>query len=446
MKSVKLKIITFILLLTAFIALLNQTVMITALPVISQSFHISLNLTQWLTSGYVLMIGLVTPISARLSEKYTSRQVFISILLGFILGTILGSFATNFYILLSARLIQAIATGILMSFMQISLISLYPVEQRGSVMGLVSLVVSAGPALGPSLAGVLLNYFSWQYLFRLILPVMIILLILSWIYLPNFSTPKPVKIDLLSVFTAMVGMGSILISISLFTSNIPMAVGLLILGVIVIGYFTRRQLHLTTPLLQLRLLKRRSFLIMLIAIMLAFGIMMGTEAILPVYFETVKSDSPLLAGLVLLPGAAANALVAPMVGRFYDKHGVKWPLLLGSLLLLISSIPLVLITAETSTILIMLDYIVRMIGISMIVSVTITEGLRDLTANEISDGTALNNSLRQVSGSTFTTIMMILVTLRGNFSLGVQVAIWFTVIATVAVIVLSLGYLRKEDA
>lgn len=446
MKSVKLKIITFILLLTAFIALLNQTVMITALPVISQSFHISLNLTQWLTSGYVLMIGLVTPISARLSEKYTSRQVFISILLGFIVGTILGSFATNFYILLSARLIQAIATGILMSFMQISLISLYPVERRGSVMGLVSLVVSAGPALGPSLAGVLLNYFSWQYLFRLILPVMIILLILSWVYLPNFSTPKPVKIDLLSVFTAVVGMGSILISISLFTSNIPMAVGLLVLGVIVIGYFTRRQLHLTTPLLQLRLLKRRSFLIMLIAIMLAFGIMMGTEAILPVYFETVKSDSPLLAGLVLLPGAAANALVAPMVGRFYDKHGVKWPLLLGSLLLLISSIPLVLITAETSTILIMLDYIVRMIGISMIVSVTITEGLRDLTANEISDGTALNNSLRQVSGSTFTTIMMILVTLRGNFSLGVQVAIWFTVIATVAVIVLSLGYLRKEDA
>lgn len=444
MKKSRIKIITAILLLAAFIALLNQTVMITALPVISRSFGISLTLSQWLTSGYVLMIGLITPISARIYEKFSSRQVFIGILLMLILGTLIGPLTTNFYGLLVARLIQALAAGILMTFMQISLVNLSPASQRGQVMGLVSLVVSAGPALGPSLSGVILKYFSWRALFYCILPCLIILLILTIIYLPNYSQPQATTIDSYSVLSAMLGMGMLLVGISLLMTQLWVAIVLILIGGLVLLFFTQRQLKLATPLLRLQLLKKTSFWMMLVIVMLTFGIMMGTESLLPVYFENIKESSTLVAGLVLLPGALANALVAPLAGRFYDQHGVALPLLVGAGLLLVSNIPLVFITTTTATALIVLIYVIRMIGVSLIVSVTITEGLKDLALQEISDGTALNNALRQITGSFFTTVMMAIAMSLKSFVIGLRLSIWFTVVATLVIIGLSGAYLWRN--
>lgn len=443
MKSIKLKTITAILLVTSFIALLNQTVMITALPVISHDFGISLSLTQWLTSGYVLMVGLITPISARIYEKYSSRRVFIGILLTLILGTLIGALATNFYGLLLARLIQALASGILMTFMQISLVSLSPANRRGQVMGLVSLVVSAGPALGPSLSGIILQVFPWQALFDFILPMLIILLILALIYLPNYAEPQPTKIDIWSVLSSMLGMGALLVGISLLMTQLLLGIVLTLVGLTALLFFTRRQLKLAKPLLQLHLLKKTSFWVMLVIVMLAFGIMMGTESLLPVYFETIKGSSTLIAGLILLPGALANALVAPIAGKFYDQHGLALPLLAGVSLLLISNLPLVVITATTNTGLIVLTYVIRMIGISLIVSVTITEGLKDLAPQEISDGTALNNALRQIMGSAFTTVMMTIASFQKSFVFGLRLSIWFTVIATMIIVILSGYYLWR---
>ena len=182
---------------------------------------------------------------------------------------------------------------------------------------------------------------------------------------------------------------------------------------------------------------------MLVIVMLAFGIMMGTESLLPVYFETIKGSSTLIAGLILLPGALANALVAPIAGKFYDQHGLALPLLAGVSLLLISNLPLVVITATTNTGLIVLTYVIRMIGISLIVSVTITEGLKDLAPQEISDGTALNNALRQIMGSAFTTVMMTIASFQKSFVFGLRLSIWFTVIATMIIVILSGYYLWR---
>ncbi|WP_082395178.1 MFS transporter [Lacticaseibacillus saniviri] len=220
MNAKKRNLIAIILLVTAFVALLNQTLMITALPVMAKTLHISLNLAQWLTAGYVLTVGLITPISANLIEKFTSRQIFLSIVLVFILGTLIGPLTNNFAIILLGRLIQAAAGGVLVTFVMVSMISLYAPEQRGLVMGYVSLVISAGPAIGPTLSGLIMNFYPWQALFYLILPIMILAFIAGWLWLPNYTEKHATTIDVRSVISSILGIGLIMSSISILRKRV----------------------------------------------------------------------------------------------------------------------------------------------------------------------------------------------------------------------------------
>lgn len=435
--------ISVILLTTAFLALLNQTAMITALPIITDNFHISLNLAQWLTSGYILVIGLITPLSANLIDKYSSRQIFIGVVGLLLFGSLVGPLTNNFYILLAARLLQAVAGGILMTFVQISLISLYPVEKRGAVLGMVALVISAGPAIGPSFSGLVMQFFSWKALFYIVSPIIALLLILGICFLPNFSEPTAVKIDMPSVMSSIIGLGSILGSISLFSSNVLGAAILLIFGILVTFYFVHRQLTLTTPLLNLRLFKKASFTKMTLIVMLIFGILIGTEALLPIFLENVNHYSSLIAGLVLLPGAIANTICAPIVGRYYDQHGPKVPITIGVVLLLISSIPLVFLTKQTNIWIVIIAYIIRLIGVSTIIPTAVTEALSELAPAEISHGTAISNTLRQITGSAFTTLMILITTIPAQFVTGFHLAIWLTVICTVLLMLIAITYLRS---
>ena len=175
------KMVTIILLVSTFISLMSQTMMITALPVIQHDVHRSLNTVQWLTTGYTLMIGVITPLSSNLYERFTNRQAF--------LGT-LGTFS---------------AGGMLMSFQMTTMISIYPPEKRGSILGLSSLVIAAGPAIGPSTAGLILQFLNWHYLFILVLPFMVLAWVLGYFMLPNYSTPQPIHIDFFSVVISLIG-------------------------------------------------------------------------------------------------------------------------------------------------------------------------------------------------------------------------------------------------
>jgi Arabinose efflux permease len=195
-------IVAIITLIMAFTATLNQTLMVTALPVLMVKLHVNLNTVQWLTTGYVLVLGVITPVSANLYQKFSNRKVFLSVVSLFLLGSVLGAIANSFMIILIARLLQATAGGILMSFMQIILLEIYPSQERGKVMGLVSLVVSLAPAIGPTLGGLIVSVFNWRYLFILTIPITIVIGILAIIFLPNVTEPRDIKIDIFSVLTS----------------------------------------------------------------------------------------------------------------------------------------------------------------------------------------------------------------------------------------------------
>ncbi|MGN1280043.1 MAG: MFS transporter, partial [Limosilactobacillus sp.] len=277
------RLITIILLLSAFVSLASQTMMVTALPVIQHDLHVSLNAAQWLTTGYTLIIGIVTPLSSNMYDKFTNRHVFLSIIGTFIVGTLLGCFATNFFTLLLARLIQACASGMLMSFQMTTMISIYPIEKRGSILGLSSLVISAGPAIGPTLAGFILQVLSWRWLFILVLPFMILAWIGGYFKLANFSQPRDIKIDYFSVLISLIGSGLTLGSLTAFQSNAWVGLGMLIVGLAVIAIFVKRQLHLANPMLKVQIFKYSSFRLMTIVGIFAFMVLLGTEQLLPIF-------------------------------------------------------------------------------------------------------------------------------------------------------------------
>lgn len=433
------KIITIVLLGSCFISLASQTMMVTALPVIQEDLHVSLNAVQWLTTGYTLIIGIVTPLSSNMYEKFTNRHVFIGT---FLIGTLVGCFASNFASLLIARLIQACASGMLMTFQMTTMISIYPIEKRGSILGLSSLVISAAPALGPTISGLILEFLSWRWLFILVLPLMILAFIIGYLKLPNFSTPRPIKIDYISVIISLIGSGLALGSLTVFQINFWCGLVMLISGFIVIGGFVKRQLHLKNPMLKVQIFTYPSFRWMTIVGVFTFMVLLGTEQLIPIYTEKIIGMGSFLSGLILLPGAIANAITASIVGRLYDQYGPKWLITIGAVIMLLASIPLVLVNRHSSITLLTLTYMLRMIGNAFVFSPALSEAFSNLNQEENSHGTALNNTLRQVFGAVSVTLCVVIANTPASLVTGIRYGMWATVIMVVLMILSFYRYLR----
>lgn len=440
------KIITVVLLGSCFISLASQTMMVTALPVIQEDLHVSLNAVQWLTTGYTLIIGIVTPLSSNMYEKFTNRHVFIGIIGTFLVGTLVGCFASNLTSLLIARLIQACASGMLMTFQMTTMISIYPIEKRGSILGLSSLVISAAPALGPTISGLILEFLSWRWLFILVLPLMILAFIIGYLKLPNFSTPRPIKIDYISVIISLIGSGLALGSLTVFQINFWYGLIMLISGFIIIGGFVKRQLHLKNPMLKVQIFTYPSFRWMTIVGVFTFMVLLGTEQLIPIYTEKIIGMGSFLSGLILLPGAIANAITASIVGRLYDQYGPKWLITIGAVIMLVASIPLVLVSRHSSITLLTLTYMLRMIGNAFVFSPALSEAFSNLNQEENSHGTALNNTLRQVFGAVSVTLCVVIANTPASSVTGIRYGMWATVIMVILMILSFYHYLRIKKA
>lgn len=439
------RLITIILLLSTFVSLASQTMMVTALPVIQHDLHVSLNAAQWLTTGYTLIIGIVTPLSSNMYDKFTNRHVFLGIIGTFIVGTLLGCFATNFFTLLLARLIQACASGMLMSFQMTTMISIYPIEKRGSILGLSSLVISAGPAIGPTLAGFILQVLPWRWLFILVLPFMVLAWIGGYFKLANFSQPRDIKIDYLSVLISLIGSGLTLGSLTAFQVNAWVGLAMLIIGLAVIAVFVKRQFHLTNPMLKVQIFKYSSFRLMTIVGIFAFMVLLGTEQLMPIFTENVTHTGSFISGLILLPGAICNAIAASIVGRIYDEYGPKWLIITGGVIMLLASIPLVTISRESSLWVLTIAYAVRMIGNACVFSPALSEAFSQLSRAENSHGTALNNTLRQIFGAVSVTMLVVIAGIPSSLITGIRTSMWVTVLLVILMLLTFARYLATKQ-
>nr|WP_328796890.1 MFS transporter [Limosilactobacillus frumenti] len=420
--------IAIILLLASFISLMSQTMVVTAIPVIQNELQQPLNLVQWLTTGYTLVLGITTPLSANLYERYNNRQLFSGVLAIFIVGTLLGCVAPNFLCLLIARLIQAAAGGVLISFQMTVLVSIYPPEKRGTIMGLSSLVIAFGPAIGPTLAGVTMKFWGWRSIFWVVLPFMIIIWLTSFVVMPVFTHAHPIKLDKLSILELVIGPGLFLASFSFFDHQLVLGCLMLVIGVIVSIVFYKHQANLDTPLLDFTVFRYRPFRLMLIAGTFLFMTLLSAEQMISVFAQNSLHVSSMTAGLILFPGAFLDAITGLIVGRLYDRIGVNLVAIPGLILCILTTIPTLFITDHISLVSLTLLYIGRMVGIGMAFVPTMSESYLHMRKEDIGQATALSNALRQMAGALAVTMVVVISDVPSNPILGMRWSMGITLL------------------
>lgn len=402
-----------LLLVGVFCTVLNQTILTTAFPTLMKAFDISTATVQWLTTGFLMVNGIMIPVSAFLSNRFPTKWLYIVAMSTFEVGTIMAWTAPSFAVLLAGRLVQAVGVGVAMPLLQTIMLTIFPANRRGAAMGMAGIVVGLAPALGPSLSGWIIDNFTWRDLFGMIIPIMALVIIGSFFFMKNvIETGRP-KLDFWSLVLSTLGFGGMLYGFSEVGDKgwtDPIVLSAIILGAALVVVFGLRQLHLKHPFLEIRVFKSREFTIAAALSSIVNMAMIGVEMVIPLYLQIVHGMSAFHSGLTLLPGALMMGIMSPITGNLFDKYGAKRLAICGMFLLTIGTLPFVMITQQTPVIYIVFLYAIRMFGISMVMMPVTTSGMNALSVDMISHGTAVNNTTRQVASSVGTAILVSVLT------------------------------------
>ncbi len=408
-KSAKKGPIMFIMILGAFLATLNQTLMSVATPELMKDFDITAATAQWLTTGYLLVNGVLIPITAYLMQKFSTRQLFQASMMIFLVGTVVSALAGDFPMLLTGRLIQAAGAGIIMPLLMNVILALFPPEKRGSAMGLVGLAIIVAPAIGPTLAGYTLEHYSWETMFYAMIPLAVLVIVLGFVFLRNVGERVNVKFDAISVILSTIGFGALLYGFSRAGSLGWSSAEVLIMiavGVIGLVVFCWRQLKMTTPLLDLRAFKFNMFSLTIVISIAVTMIMYADMMLLPLYLQNARGYTAIESGLLLLPGALLMGLLMPVTGRLFDKYGAKWLTIIGMAIVIATTLGFINLTDTTSYTYLVLMSTARRIGMAFMMMPLQTAGLNQLPPRLNAHGTAISNTTRQVAGAIGTSLLV----------------------------------------
>ena len=393
----------------AFVIILNQTLLNTALPAFMQYFDITAGAAQWVTTIFMLVNGIMIPVTAFLIQKFTTRGLFFTAMGLFIVGTLVCAIAPVYPVMLIGRVIQASAGGIIMPLMQTILFAIFPVDKRGSAMGTFGLVIAFAPAIGPSLSGWIVDHLPWQVLFYMMLPIAIIDLIIAYFMLRNVTERTFPRLDVASIILSTLGFGGLLFGFGTAGDSGWLSAEVLIpliIGAITLSIFIRRQFTLEQPILEFRILSYRMFTLNTLLGMCVFIAMVGGMMILPLYMQNMNDFSAMESGLVLLPGAAVMGLMSPVTGRIFDAIGAKWLAVAGFTLLAGTTFMFARLAPDTSFTYLAVVNTVRMFGVAMVMMPVTTAALNQLPSRLIPHGTALNNTMRQIAASVGTAALV----------------------------------------
>lgn len=405
--------IAALLLAGSFIAILNQTLMITAIPPIMHQMHVTANSAQWLTTVFMLVNGVMIPISAFLIERFSTRKLFMMAMGIFVVGTVICAVAPGFKILLLGRVVQSSGAGIMLPLMQTVFLMIFPVEKRGAAMGMIGLVISFAPAIGPALSGWITLHYSWRVLFYLILPIALLDMIVAYFAMKNVTKLTNPKVDVVSIMLSSFGFGGLLYGFSCAGNNGWSSASTIIslaVGVIALILFITRQLRMRHPMLEFRVFQYKIFSLATFIGMIVFMGLIGGETLVPLYMQNVRGFSAMDSGLVILPGALITGIMSPINGRIFDKIGARWLAIVGMTIVVLTTLPFCFLTPSTSFVFLTVMYAIRLLGMSMVMMPVSTAGLNELPKRLIPHGAAMNNTMRQVAASIGTAILVTVMT------------------------------------
>lgn len=388
--------------LGGFTGMYSETALNIALPQLSLSFGVDLSMTQWLVVGYMLVIGLVLPFASLLMKWFSARQITLFALVSFLAGALISGFAPSFEVCLVGRAIQGIGTGLVLPLMFAMTLEVIPPHKIGQAMGVSALIIMFAPAVGPTLAGVLIGAFSWRWIFFSFAVTLILGIIFSLKFEVNpYELTKP-HIDPMSVLTSCLGFGGIVLAagmVSLYGLTSPVVIAAFVVGVVCLVVYVKRQLSLKIPVLDLRVFNYQGYRIGAICLMLNFGITLSAMYVLPQFYQNGMLVAVAMAGMLMLPGGLVNAAVSVVAGNIFDRIGARIPALTGFACSAIASAMLLFATPETPVWYVVLCHIIMMIGVPLAMSPCQTHALQALPQRMNGDGSTLMNTLQQVLGA-----------------------------------------------
>jgi len=404
-----------LMLVAAFVVILNETVMSVALPVLQKDLGIGPSVGQWLTTAFMLTMAVVIPITGYLIQRIQTKPLFLISMSLFSAGTLLAMLSPGFGVLLLARVIQASGTAIMMPLLMTTVLTLVPARRRGQMMGNISIVISVAPALGPTLSGFVLDHFGWRAIFGIVLPVALLALVLGAFWVVSVSKTNSAKIDLISIPFAALGFGGLVYGLASIGQSaedggpiLPIW-ALFTIGGAALLVFLGRQLFLQRrdrALLDLRVFRSPVFSVAMGAMLLATLVMFGSFILIPYFAQSVLGLEPLVTGLITLPGGLLMGFASPIIGRLYDRYRPQVLLIPGTLLISAGMWMLSAVSQNTEVWYLVVANILMSVGLASTFTPIMTAGLGAVPRNLYSHGSAVLNTFQQVSAAAGTALFV----------------------------------------
>lgn len=404
---------------SAFVMILNETIMSVALPALIVDLDIAASTAQWLTSGFLLTMAVVIPMSGSLLQRFAVRGIYLTSMGLFCTGTLVAALAPGFAVLLVGRIVQACGTAVMVPLLMTTVMTLIPAERRGQTMGTISIVIAVAPAIGPTLSGFILGSLNWRWMFWIVLPIALVALTagLTWLRVDD-EKQEPTPIDAVSVPLSAIAFAGLVFGLSLMGESshgeqsvpawVPMTV-----GAVAMVLFGARQVQLQRrdrAFLDLRPFTYRRFSVSLALVILGFMGLFGAIIMVPLYVQDVLGQSALAAGLTSLPGGVLMGLAGPIVGRAYDRHGARLLVVPGSVLLCASLWGFTILSAASPIWELIIVQTIMMVGLSMMFTPLMTDALAVLPDRLYSHGSAILTTLQQVAGAAGTALFVTVMT------------------------------------
>nr|WP_263314876.1 DHA2 family efflux MFS transporter permease subunit [Mammaliicoccus sp. Marseille-Q6498] len=396
-----------------FIAILNQTLLNVALPVINNEFSISTSTGQWLMTGFMLVNGILIPISAFLISKYSYRRLFIIAMMLFTIGSLLCAISFNFPMMMTGRVIQAVGAGVLMPLGSNVFMTIFPPEKRGAAMGTLGIAFILAPAIGPTLSGWIVQNYHWNVMFYGMFIIGLVSICVSYFWFRIYQQTTNPKPDIQGIIFSTLGFGSLLYGFSEAGndgwSSATVAISL-ILGVIFTTLFVVHEVRMKNPMINMTALKYSGFTLTTVINVIVTMSLFGGMILLPIYLQNLRGFSPLDSGLLLLPGSLIMGFMGPIAGKMLDSFGIKPLALIGLTIMTFATWELTQLNMDTPYSTILVIYIVRSFGMSFIMMPIMTAGMNALPQRLIPHGNAISNTVRQLAGSIGTAILVTVMT------------------------------------
>ena len=445
-----------IMMVGSFTAILNQTLMTSALPHLMREFGVTSNTAQWLSTGFMLTNGIMIPVTAFLIQKFTTRQLFFYAIGMFLFGTLVCTFAPGFWVLLAGRVLQATGAGILMPLLQTVLFITFPPERRGTAMGWFGLVIAFAPALGPTLSGLIIDFLPWRFLFAPLIVIAVAVLAAAIPTVPNVTEQTDPTIDVPSVILSTLGFGGLLLGFSLAGQNgwtAPQTLGPLAVGAVALAVFIHRQLHLDQPMLNFRVFARPMFSLSMILVVLVFVTFISAMNILPMFIQNAMGLTALQSGLLLMGGGVAEGVFNPIAGRLFDRIGIRRIAPPAIAVIAVAAFALSRMGADVPMWYPAVFFTLMMAGVAFCLMPLTTTALNQLTGPLIPHGTAMNNTLRQTMAAigiainfTVMTTNTLPASVAGSAQAGLAhgVDVVFMIAAGVSMVAFALSFLVRD--